>query len=117
MHWLCLFGEPDEIIPEADGSLGTYIGALRAGYVSVTRQSFAVELSHLSPGFQSFIVRLTDMFPLAAMGKGASRNCEVFMLIAGRRSIWSRVVANREAGPIDLGTANQARLAVRWRPL
>jgi 5'-nucleotidase len=70
VHWLYLFGEPDEIIPEADGSLGTDIGALRAGYVSVTPLSFAVELSDLSPGFQSFIARLTKTFPLGhAMDK------------------------------------------------
>ncbi len=70
VHWLYLFGEPDEIIPEADGSLGTDIGALRAGYVSVTPLSFAVELGDLSPGFQSFIARLSETFPLGnAMGK------------------------------------------------
>jgi 5'-nucleotidase len=68
-HWLYLFGEPDEIIPEADGSRGTDIAALRAGYVSVTPLSFAVELSDLSPGFQAFIARLTETFRLAdAMG-------------------------------------------------
>jgi broad specificity polyphosphatase/5'/3'-nucleotidase SurE len=33
---LYLFGKPDEIIPEADASPDTDIGALRAGYVSVT---------------------------------------------------------------------------------
>jgi 5'-nucleotidase len=64
VHWLYLFGEPDEIIPETDGALGTDIGTLRAGYVSVTPLSFAVELSDLSPGFQSFITRLTETFPL-----------------------------------------------------
>ena len=64
VHWLYLFGEPDEIIPDADGSLGTDIGALRAGYVSVTPLSFAVELSDLSPGFQSFIARLSETFTL-----------------------------------------------------
>jgi broad specificity polyphosphatase/5'/3'-nucleotidase SurE len=70
VHWLYLFGEPDEIIPEADGSLGTDIGALRAGYVSVTPLSFAVELGDLSPGFQSFIALLSETFPLGhAMGK------------------------------------------------
>lgn len=63
VHWLYLFGEPDEIIPETDGALGTDIGTLRAGYVSVTPLSFAVELSDLSPGFQSFITRLTETFP------------------------------------------------------
>jgi 5'-nucleotidase len=70
VHWLYLFGEPDEIIPEADGSLGTDIGALRAGHVSVTPLSFAVELGDLSPGFQSFIARLSETFALGnAMGK------------------------------------------------
>ena len=64
--WLYLFGEPDEIIPEADGSLGTDIGALRAGHVSVTPLSFAVELGDLSPGFRSFIARLTETFPLGS---------------------------------------------------
>jgi len=71
MRWLYLFGEPDELIPEADASLGTDIGALRAGYVSVTPLSFAVELGDLSPGFQSFIDRLAETFPLRdAMAKG-----------------------------------------------
>jgi 5'-nucleotidase len=65
VHWLYLFGEPDELIPEADGSLGTDIGALRAGYVSVTPLSFAVELGDLSPRFQSFIARLDETFPLS----------------------------------------------------
>jgi 5'/3'-nucleotidase len=70
VQWLYLFGEPDEVIPEADGSLGTDIGALRAGRVSVTPLSFAVELSDLSPGFQAFIARLGVKFPLQnAMGK------------------------------------------------
>ena len=64
VHWLYLFGEPDEIIPETDASLGTDIGALRAGRVSVTPLSFAVELSDLSPGLQSFIARLAETFPL-----------------------------------------------------
>jgi 5'-nucleotidase len=63
VHWLYLFGEPDEIIPETDGALGTDIGTLRAGNVSVTPLSFAVELSDLPPGFQSFITRLTQTFP------------------------------------------------------
>ena len=70
VHWLYLFGEPDELIPEADGSLGTDIGALRAGYVSITPLSFAVELGDLSPRFQSFIARLSDTFPIGnAMGQ------------------------------------------------
>ena len=66
MYWLCLFGEPDEIIPEADESLGTDIGALRAGYVSVTPLSFAVGLRDLSPGNRYFLARLTGRFPLRA---------------------------------------------------
>jgi 5'-nucleotidase len=65
VHWLYLFGEPDELIPEADGSLGTDIGALRAGNVSLTPLSFAVELGDLPPGFQSFLGRLNDRFPVA----------------------------------------------------
>jgi 5'-nucleotidase len=77
VHWLYLFGEPDEIIPEADGSLSTDIGALRAGYVSVTPLSFAVELGDLSPGFQSFIARLSDTFPLAAMGNGQAETLKL----------------------------------------
>ncbi len=66
VYWLYLFGEPDEPIPEADASLGTDIGALRAGNVSVTPLSFAVGLSDLSPGFQAFLGRLTGRFPLRA---------------------------------------------------
>jgi hypothetical protein len=70
VHRLYLFGEPDEIIPEADASLGTDIAALRSGHISVTPLSFAVELGDLSPGLQSFIARLTQTFPLGnAMGK------------------------------------------------
>lgn len=69
VHWLYLFGEPDEIIPEADASLGTDIAALRAGYVSVTPLSFAVELGDLSPGFQAFLTRLTETFPLGNAGQ------------------------------------------------
>lgn len=62
---LWLFGEPDEVIPYADASFGTDIGALRAGHVSVTPLSFAVELADLSPKFRSFLARLTESFPLA----------------------------------------------------
>jgi 5'/3'-nucleotidase len=62
---LWLFGEPDEVIPYADASFGTDIGALRAGHVSVTPLSFAVELSDLSPKFRSFLGRLTGSFPLS----------------------------------------------------
>lgn len=65
MHWMYLFGEPDEIIPDTDGSQVTDVVALRAGHISVTPLSFAVELSHQSPGFEAFIDRLTNSFPLA----------------------------------------------------
>jgi 5'-nucleotidase len=64
VYRMYLFGEPDEVIPESDGSFGTDIGALRAGCVSVTPLSFAVELGDLSPGFQAFIARLSETFPL-----------------------------------------------------
>ncbi len=64
VHWLYLFGEPDELIPEADGSLGTDIGALRAGRISLTPLSFAVELGDLPPGFRCFLSRLSDRFPV-----------------------------------------------------
>jgi 5'-nucleotidase len=71
---LHLFGEPDEIIPDLDGSLDTDIGALKAGRVSVTPLSFALEVSDLSPGFQAFLGRLTESFPLRnAMAGGAER--------------------------------------------
>ena len=69
VRWLYLFGEPDEIIPEADASLDTDIAALRSGYVSVTPLSFAVELGDLSPGFQAFLTRLTETFPLGNAGQ------------------------------------------------
>ena len=69
VRYLYLFGEPDEIIPEADASLGTDIAALRSGYVSVTPLSFAVELGDLSPGFQAFLTRLTQTFPLGHAGQ------------------------------------------------
>jgi len=59
-----LFGEPDAVIPDLDGSLGTDIGALKAGLISVTPLSFALEVSDLSPGFRSFLGRLTESFPL-----------------------------------------------------
>ena len=63
VRWLHLFGEPDEIIPDADGSVGTDIGALKAGYISVTPLSFALEVSDLSPGLRSFLDHLTEIFP------------------------------------------------------
>ena len=70
VYRLYLFGEPDEIIPEADGSLGTDIGALRAGHISVTPLSFAVELGDLPPGFQSFLGRLNASLPITdALGQ------------------------------------------------
>jgi 5'-nucleotidase len=62
---LWLFGEPDEVIPEADASPGTDIGAVRAGYVSVTPLPFAMDVGDLSPGFQAFLTRLAEAFPLA----------------------------------------------------
>ncbi len=70
-----LFGEPDAIIPEVDDSLGTDVGALKAGYISVTPLSFALEISDLSPGFQSFLGRLNETFPLqnAMTGTAGSR--------------------------------------------
>ncbi len=70
VYRLYLYGEPDEVIPEADGSLGTDIGALRAGHISVTPLSFAVELGDLPPGFQSFLGRLNASFPITdALGQ------------------------------------------------
>ena len=68
-----LFGEPDEVIPEADASLGTDIGAVRAGHVSVTQLAFAVGLGDLSPGLRAFIARLTETFPLVPR-RAAGRN-------------------------------------------
>jgi 5'-nucleotidase len=65
VHRLYLFGEPDEPIPEADGALGTDIGALRAGHISLTPLSFAVELGDLPPRFRSFLGRLSARFPVA----------------------------------------------------
>jgi 5'-nucleotidase len=61
---LYLFGEPDGIIPEADASPGTDLFAVRAGQVSVTALSFAVEPGDLSPGVRGFIARLSESFPL-----------------------------------------------------
>jgi 5'-nucleotidase len=55
---LYLFGEPDGVIPEADALPGTDLFAVRAGQVSVTPLSFAVELGDLSPGVQGFLARL-----------------------------------------------------------
>jgi hypothetical protein len=79
VHRMYLFGEPDEIIPEAYASLGTDIAALRAGYVSVTPLSFAVELGDLSPGFQAFhpldqVLPARQRWPFLR-GPGASRWC------------------------------------------
>lgn len=62
---LWLFGEPNEVIPDADASPGTDIGAVRAGHISVTPLSFAIDVGDLSPGFQAFLSRLADAFPLA----------------------------------------------------
>ena len=67
-----LFGEPDEVIQEADASLGIDIGAVRAGHVSVTQLAFAVGLGDLSPGLRAFIARLTETFPpVIRPGRGA----------------------------------------------
>ena len=68
-----LFGEPDEVIQEADASLGIDIGAVRAGHVSVTQLAFAVGLGDLSPGLRAFIARLTETFPLVPR-RAAGRN-------------------------------------------
>jgi hypothetical protein len=70
-----LFGEPDQIIPETDDSLATDVGALRAGHISVTPLSFAVELRDLSPGFEAFIDRVADTFPLAGTSAPEARVC------------------------------------------
>ena len=66
VHRVYLFGQPDELIDEADASPGTDIGALRAGHVSITPLSSALEPDGLSPGFRSFLTRLTESFPLRA---------------------------------------------------
>lgn len=63
---LHLFGEPDEVIPDLDGSLGTDIGALKAGHISVTPLSFALEVSDLSPDIRSFLDRFSEIFPVEA---------------------------------------------------
>jgi hypothetical protein len=67
VHWLHPFGEPDEVIPDAEPSAGTDIGALRRGLISVTPLSFAVELDHLSAGYHSFVSRLTGSFPIVGL--------------------------------------------------
>jgi broad specificity polyphosphatase/5'/3'-nucleotidase SurE len=59
---LYLFGEPDEIIPEADASPGTDIGALRAGLVSVTPLSSGADAA--------FFSRLTEAFPIGSPRNG-----------------------------------------------
>jgi len=64
VHSLYLFGEPGEVIPDADGIWGTDIAALRAGRISVTPLSFAVGLGDLSPGLQSFLGRLAANFAM-----------------------------------------------------
>ena len=61
---LHLFGEPDELIPEVDGVARHRHRGAAGGHVSVTPLSFAVELGDLSPGFQSFLGRLRDRFPV-----------------------------------------------------
>jgi len=57
-----LFGEPDEDIPEADASPDTDIGALRAGYVSVTPLSSGAAAAWDSPPLRSFIARLETVW-------------------------------------------------------
>jgi 5'-nucleotidase len=64
VHRLYLFGQPDELIGEADASPGTDIGALRAGHVSITPLSSALEPDGLSPSLRSFLARLAENFPL-----------------------------------------------------
>ena len=61
-----LFGEPDAVIPDLDGSMGTDIGALKAGHISVTPLSFALELSDFPPDIRSFLDRLSATFPVTA---------------------------------------------------
>jgi 5'-nucleotidase len=68
---LYLFGEPGELIPEADASPGTDIGALRAGRVSVTLLPSATEPAGRAPAYQSFLARLAETFPL---GDATSRD-------------------------------------------
>lgn len=63
---LHLFGEPDEVIADLDGSLDTDIGALKAGHISVTPLSFALEVSDFSPDIRSFLDRFSELFPVLA---------------------------------------------------
>jgi hypothetical protein len=44
---------------------GTPTDCVRAGHVTVTPLSSAVELGDLSPGLRHFITRQTEAFPLA----------------------------------------------------
>ena len=57
------------LLTNDDGVDAVGLLALRAGYVSVTPLSFAVELGDLSPGFQAFLTRLTQTFPLGHAGQ------------------------------------------------
>ena len=52
------FGEPDEVIPEADGQADTDLAALRRGLISVTPLSVAIGLDEVSPAMTSFLARL-----------------------------------------------------------
>jgi 5'-nucleotidase len=52
------FGEPDAIIPEADGQADTDLAALRRGLISVTPLSVAIGLDEVSPAMTSFLARL-----------------------------------------------------------
>ena len=55
---LCLFGEPDEVIPEAGGQADTDLAALRRGLISVTPLSVAIGLDEVSPAMTSFLAQL-----------------------------------------------------------
>ena len=55
---LYLFGEPDEVIPEAGGQADTDLAALRRGLISVTPLSVAIGLDEVSPAMTSFLAQL-----------------------------------------------------------
>jgi 5'-nucleotidase len=60
---LYLFGEPNEVIPDADDAVNTDIAALRAGLISVTPLSIAVGLDKFSPAITSFLSQLPINLP------------------------------------------------------